>query len=153
MDVNGCKCKEWEASYWMYGMVRNCKEWVYIGWNIRFHYLTFILSERFLTFSWRRRSITTTRWQHVTPTRWNCLSSVLVWQLLLSEDRCWQEHLVTCNVVCTLCLPLYYHMLYHISWEDVLSASVSLTYLSGRETLSCQGVRVALSSLDAPLLF
>ena len=30
-------------------------------------------------------------------------------------------------------------MLYHISWEDVLSASVSLTYLSGRETLSCQG--------------
>ena len=36
-------------------------------------------------------------------------------------------------------------MLYHISWEDVLSASVSLTYLSGRETLSCQGVRVAMT--------
>lgn len=31
----------------MYGMVRNCKEWVYIGFNIRFHYLNFILSERY----------------------------------------------------------------------------------------------------------
>ena len=43
-------------------------------------------------------------------------------------------------------------MLDHIRWEDILSVSVSLTYLSGRVTLSVT-VRVALPSLDSFLLF
>ena len=51
----------------------------------------------------------------------------------------------------TIACHCYHYMLDHIRWEDILSVSVSLTYLSGRVTLSVT-VRVALPSLDPPLL-